>query len=60
MRAGEMRNEVRNKIETQILKNFLNHSMEIEFYPIVILMKNFKQGSNIYTLERSCRWFSGE
>lgn len=28
-----------NKIKSQILKSFLDHAMEIEFYPIFILMK---------------------
>lgn len=60
VRAGEIRNEARNKIKNQILKSFLDYAMEIGFYPIIILMKNFKQGSNIYILGRSCRRFSGE
>lgn len=60
VRAREMRNEARNKIKNQILKSFLDYAMEIEFYPIIILMKKFQQGSNIYILGRSCRRFSGE
>lgn len=35
-----MRNEARNKIKNRILKSFLDHVMQIEPYPIVILMKD--------------------
>ena len=55
-----MRNEAGNKIKTQTLQSFLYCAMEIEFCPIVILIKDFKWESNIRILERSCRWFAAE
>ena len=55
-----MRNEAGNKIKTQTLQSSLYRAMEIEFCPIVILIKEFKWESNICILERSCRWFVAE
>ena len=53
-----MRNEAGNKIKTETLQSFLYLAMEIEFCPIVILIKDFKWESNICILERSCRQFA--
>ena len=64
-RKDSVRDKVIGKKWIYLERNTLHrcsvgHLRRRERPPAVILMKDAKWESNIYILERSCRWFPGE